>query len=54
MTREEGRETEKTVFLILPQELALKKNAVCEHFKTLSGNTGFPPATSAAAKQDLK
>lgn len=50
----EGREREKTTRLILPQELALKKNAVCEHFKTLSGDIGFPPATSGAAKQDLK
>ena len=50
----EGGEREKLVCLILPQELILKKNAVCEHFKTPSGSTGFPPATSVAAKQDLK
>lgn len=49
-----GMEKDKTVCLILSPDLALKKNAVCEHFKMLSGGTGFTPAISVAAKQDLK
>lgn len=39
----ERREREKTVCLILLQELVIQKNAVCEHFKTLAGSTEKNP-----------